>query len=83
VGDLAVADLDAVDDGAVEQLADSWVGVTVGGGAVGGNRPAVSRIVRQSSKFAVRERRRDSRVLVRWLILVCSWRSRPRSMTSA
>jgi len=39
VGDLAVADLDAVDDGVVEQLADSWVGVAVGGGAVGGEPP--------------------------------------------
>jgi hypothetical protein len=39
VGDVAVADLDAVDDGVVEQLAGSWVGVTVGGGAVGGEPP--------------------------------------------
>ena len=39
VGDVAVADLDAVDDGVVEQLAGSWVGVAVGGGAVGGEPP--------------------------------------------
>jgi hypothetical protein len=39
VGDVAVADLDAVDDRAVEELAGSWVGVAVGGGAVGGEPP--------------------------------------------
>ena len=36
MGDVAVADLDAVDDGVVEQLTGSWVGVTVGGATVGG-----------------------------------------------
>jgi hypothetical protein len=40
VGDVAVADLDAVDDGAVEQLAGRWVGVTVGGATVGGEPPS-------------------------------------------
>ena len=39
MGDVAVADLDAVDHGVVEQLAGSWVGVAVGGGAVGGEPP--------------------------------------------
>jgi hypothetical protein len=36
VGDVAIADLDAVDDRAVEQLAGSWVGVAIGGRAVSG-----------------------------------------------
>jgi hypothetical protein len=40
MGDLAVAALDAVDDGAVEQLAGRWVGVTVGGATVGGEPPS-------------------------------------------
>ena len=48
-----------------------------------GRAEAVLRMVRQSSRLAVRDRRRLSRVLVRWLILVCSWRSRWRSMASA
>jgi hypothetical protein len=39
VADVAIADLDAVDDRAIEQLAGSWVGVAVGGGAVGGEPP--------------------------------------------
>ena len=39
MSDVAVADLDAVDDGGVEQLAGRWVGVAVGGAAVGGEPP--------------------------------------------
>jgi hypothetical protein len=40
VGELAVTELDAVDDGVVEQLAGGWVGVAVGGAAVGGEPPS-------------------------------------------
>jgi hypothetical protein len=40
MGDLAVAELDAVDDGVVEQLAGRWVGMAVGGAAVGGEPPS-------------------------------------------
>jgi hypothetical protein len=40
VSDVAVADLDAVDDSGVEQLAGRWVSVTVGGAAVGGEPPS-------------------------------------------
>jgi hypothetical protein len=40
VADVAIADLDAVDDRAIEQLAGSWVGVAIGATAVSGEPPS-------------------------------------------